>query len=173
MSALERRTPLKRTGGLKRTGLLKRTDSLRRTDLRRNLPPAVPPRPSLSEEERRAAALWWAVVTHDKKGKVKACIMCGGCLVCAERHGEQQPSCTHIEGHHTVQKQKLKRIARERHIDPALLVWDPANGVPLCVTCHGRHTLAFERVPGDRLPATTWEWAESVEVTHLLEIEHP
>lgn len=83
-----------------------------------------------------------------------------------------------LDAHHVTPKETLKRLERERRLPPGSLVWDPANGMPLCSDareqrCHARHTLAVKRVPRSRVPAPALRFAEGLGLTHIIERHYP
>jgi hypothetical protein len=71
--------------------------------------------------------------------------------------------------HHPLPKQHL----RKRKLYD--VVWDPANGILLCETCHGNHESRAAVVPGDRLPARALEFvaARGSWAVEVLERAHP
>jgi len=65
-----------------------------------------------------------------------------------------------LQSHHVVSQQWLrKRFAEFGPVGLALMLWEPANGMPLCRRHHDRHTLATRRVP---LSALTPEHCEFI-----------
>jgi hypothetical protein len=87
------------------------------------------------------------------------------------------------DAHHAVPAQELRRICRTLGLsdDEALaVVYAPAVGVALCSAgttnrCHERHTVAFGRVPGHRIPERVYVFAADLGPAALaaLEREHP
>lgn len=121
------------------------------------------PSASRGDERHRAAAFERAV---------KAPKRCGAC-----GHVATHPRME-LDAHHVIPKSLLKRVERERGLAPGVLVWDPANGMPLCSErtpnrCHDRHTLAVARVPRDRVPAAALRFAARLGMMHIIERHYP
>lgn len=94
--------------------------------------------------------------------KMRVCLM--PCLMRWEKdHVCEFP----LQAHHVITQQQLKR--RKLHH----LLWDTGNGVPVCVRAHRRHTLAVERIPRDLLPAAAISFAETHDLTYVLERNYP
>jgi hypothetical protein len=96
-----------------------------------------------------AAGRWHAAVTR------APCLLCG--------------ATSHIEGHHVIKQQALRRRAQELGLDPNLLLWDRRIGVALCHDCHANVTAAMLHIPLGRLPARVFEFCSDFELHWLLE----
>lgn len=138
---LARRTPLKHGG-----------KPLKRTRLK-----PVSPRRAQPTFDASAAALFKELTCFERvdgRRVMRACIVCG----------DRQ----HIEGHHVVPQQVLRREGLDH------LLWDPANGVPVCDEpapnrCHTRHELAVARIPKDRLPEAAVRFAAAIGQSHSID----
>lgn len=62
----------------------------------------------------------------------------------------------HLEGHHVLEAQLLKREGRED------VLWDPRNRMMLAPACHSNHTSAFRRIALKAVPAPAVAFAVEV-----------
>ena len=74
------------------------------------------------------------------------------------------------EAHHAVPKASLRKLFPER----PEVVWDTRNAVLLCrEVCHPRHTVRFEPLPYEKLPADVHAFAAELSITWLVEKLYP
>lgn len=72
------------------------------------------------------------------------------CVVCGRRA---------VQGHHAVERSVILSARHLTQQERELLAYDARQGVPVCVRCHERHTLAVARIPFECLPPPVVEWA--------------
>ncbi|HVJ27457.1 MAG TPA: HNH endonuclease [Vicinamibacterales bacterium] len=63
------------------------------------------------------------------------------------------------QAHHIVPKQVIRRRPYVPLEVKEQLLYDPANGFPICTRCHEKHELAVERLYFSMLPSPAVEWA--------------
>jgi 5-methylcytosine-specific restriction endonuclease McrA len=72
-----------------------------------------------------------------------------------------------LQAAHVIPQQALKKRGLHH------LLWDPANGAPLCYRHHRRHDNHTEKIPRSSLPAAALAWADTHGLTHVLERHWP
>lgn len=81
-----------------------------------------------------------------------------------------------LDAHHVTPKRALKRYAKTSRLDrraTLALLWNPANGVPVCRRHHDEHERARRRIPRELLPAAAVAFARALELEPLLERTYP
>ncbi len=134
---------------------------------------AEPPRPedAAREERRTAREAAKTAAGEDRDGqrawsaaaRKAGCAMCKATPVNADVRRERGADLARIEGHHLIEKSELRRWGL------LAALFDPRNMLPLCSYHHARHTLAFERVPRELLPAAAFEFADEIGARFVLE----
>jgi hypothetical protein len=147
---LKQGKPLARGGGLRATGPLAAGEGLKRT---RGIAPMS--KRKRAERQQEAAkigavavlrAAWIqavAAAATDRFGQAR-CALCGlggNQLTLVDYRGRK------FHGHHVIPQQRLERIARQRGVEPETLLWDPRNGMLLCVRCHFDHEHGVRPIP--------------------------
>lgn len=152
---LRRRKPLQAKTPLKRGGELARKTRLR------SRPKAATP-----ERVREAQARWIAAVLRkaprDKHGRR-----------CCAVTGRPQSALDPLEGHHVIDQQKLKRVAKTLGVAEEELLWDERVGLPVLRSRHARHTSRAEPIPRAALRPENWEFAEAVGLREWVEARYP
>lgn len=77
------------------------------------------------------------------------------------------------EAHHVLPQQAIKRACRTLDLELGLRLWNADAAVPLCLTCHSRHELAFNRLDRSLVPPGAWRLAGELELRPLLERLYP
>lgn len=150
----KRRTPLKQGEPMERKPLARKVPVTKKGNgLARRSPPRAKPKPKREEREIRLSRIFWEVVTG--KGR-KRCVRCG--------------SAWHIQAHHVVSQQAIRKRCRELGIDPVEPLWDPRNGMCLCEHCHMNHEVAADRIPAKYLMPQHWTFARWLGLDHLLAV---
>ena len=133
---------------------------LNRRKALRNKPPERTP----TADRRRLERLTTAFVQEVYEACGNACAVCG-------YEGR------YLQVHHVIEADRLKRHYSDVgdggwSLDE--LLYDPSNGLLLCAepapnNCHGRHTLAVERIPRNCLRRENEAFAERVGMTWVLD----
>lgn len=90
------------------------------------------------------------------------------CVICGKDHRDP--------AHHIVPKQELRAYAeklgwsRER---TQILLWDPRNGLSLCLSDHARHETAYRRVPRYLLPKVAFDFVHEHGFEPVIERFYP
>lgn len=112
-------------------------------------------------DERAAAKLWHQATARGP------CVMCRAFRPSTQIRRAFAADITHLEGHHVLSKRHLKLNGRRDAL------WDIRNGICLCRYHHERHEKWRQRVPRNLLPADAFEFAAELDLTWLLDREHP
>jgi hypothetical protein len=139
---LERKTPLTAKKGMERGGELLRSTPLR-----------AKPKPKRTDAEAALSEAWWSTVAKGKR-----CVRCG--------------TRWRVQGHHVLAQQFLRRLAKSLGVPASTLLWDVRIGMPLCETCHARHTNRIDPIPLALVPASAFEFAIEYECRPRLEREY-
>lgn len=95
------------------------------------------------------------------------------CAVCGRR-----PSF----GHHVIDQEELRKLARSRGLDVDRLLWDERNRLPVCEGCHhAHHRWLLRSSPTGRIPRAVlrrhcpdvFAFAASLGLEWWLEREYP
>lgn len=83
-----------------------------------------------------------------------------------------------LEAHHCVPARTLREICKYRRYDDAealAIIYDPAVGVSLCVSCHGGQTSKMAPIARSLIPERVFVAADEIgrEAVAALEREHP
>jgi hypothetical protein len=84
-----------------------------------------------------------------------------------------------VEAHHAISKALLKKLLARKGTPVSIdVLWDTRNALLLCAEpapnrCHGRHTLAFRRIPRRALRPENWEFARELGLEWVLITEYP
>ena len=126
---------------------LKRSTALRQGErglARSELKPRTKRIPGKQERDEASERFWHAVTG----GKAR-CVMCG--------------SRRHLDAHHALPKQAIKRIIRSWELSPHdywRLVYAPEVGVAACEDCHASHTAKLPPIPASKIPASVFAFVE-------------
>lgn len=117
----------------------------------------------MSEREREAAGVWFsAVMDAAKKGGVPVDAVDG------KPASRDDP----LQGHHVVEKEALKKLAKSRGLDLVQLLWDPRNGMAVRRSRHARHTNRFDPLPISSVPQSAWEFARELGIEWRIEQDY-
>jgi hypothetical protein len=94
------------------------------------------PRPTVDEQARMAEFHAYAKAMARAEMDPTAMPLCQSCRKAAPEHQGD-----HFGGHahHVISQEELRKVARQRGIPEAILVWEPRNGLWLCHGCHQGH----------------------------------
>jgi hypothetical protein len=152
------RKPLARKSELGREGQ-------RSTEARRASAPAAKPKMKPAGEQRkRSRGMGRPPTPAFWKGEVFGTI----CVVCLERPA--------TEGHHIISVQRLRQEAKRRGFELLDVLWDRRNRLPVCSTCHARHTNRSRPIQRRVLllfARWVFDFAREIDLEHVLDREYP
>jgi hypothetical protein len=112
-------------------------------------------------DERQQRRMWQMCVTRG------GCVMCRAYPLTREQRAGREPELRRVEAHHITAKRHLKNHGLNSHM------WDPRNGMGLCVYHHHRHEHWMQRVPYELVPDDAVEFADELGLLALLEHDYP
>lgn len=125
---------------------------------------AAPRRKQLSKHARHRRA---AMRAFKDEVCSRPCVMCVAFPVSLRVLRTRAADLRVLQAHHVLKQQHLRQHGLEAFL------WDSRNGACLCAFHHPRHELWQQRMPRELLSDDNWSFAAEVDLTWLLEREHP